>query len=693
MSQLNESLDPTTSATYRASLRAAAASILDRDPEVGEAALSELRTLCQDLMRALTAEEHAVGAGGFILGEGRRDHDVGLGSIYRFGIGDVPDASIGDPVVLRIRCLEVDGVITAVTAGSLDIRLSSDVGAHVPAGATLILEAPWLVRKLRRRIVESFELGLLTPQLFNLRNALRTLAIGTIDVGSEATPPAFENARRPLNEEQERAVSIALRSPVSVIASPGGTGKTLTLGALVEACYGANLRVLVTAPSNAAVDVATSQICERLSQEPGFASGDVLRIGCGVGSALRAQHGPNVVLDEVAQRLRPQLHSQGVRLRARTERLARDVTRARREANQLPSARVDALARELARARAELREHAWEVRDYTRRLTSGARVVASTLATVFLDRYINGFDVVIIDEASMAHLPAVFVAAGLASRHVVLSGDPYQLGVPVKSRATSRQWLAEDVFTRLGVLKAIGDEKSLPYLTQLVEQRRSAPGICELLAKVWYGPTLRTSRDVIQRERDRHNVIFQGSSLCYIDTAPLSPYARHPWGKTVENVRHAELILDLLEYLDSGGELPRDGAQGTEALILSHYRGQVARIKRTIGSRYDGRGVDARTVHRSQGGEATTCIFDLTLSRGVDLGANSLVSATEPTDEGSRLLAVACSRARSRLVIVGDMQWLRQSVTRESKLHKVYSYLVEHGYEIPLREVRRRKAA
>lgn len=693
MSQLNESLDPTTSAAYLRSLRAAAARILDRDPELGEAALAELRTVCQELVRALTAEEHAVGAGGFMLGDGRRDHDVGLGSIYRFGMGDVPDASIGDPVVLRIRQQEVDGIITAVTAGSLDIRLSSDVGAHVPAGATLILDAPWLVRKLRRRIVESFELGLLTPRLFNLRNALRTLAIGTIMVEADGTPPEHENVRRPLNEEQERAVSIAFRSPVSVIASPGGTGKTLTLGALVEACYRSNLRVLVTAPSNAAVDVATSQICERLVQAPGFTSGDVLRIGCGAGSELRTHHGSNAVLDEVAQRLRPQLHARGVRLRNRTERLARDLTQARREANQIPSARVDALARQLAKARAEFREHAWEVRDYTRRLASGARIVTSTLATVFLDRYINGFDVVIIDEASMAHLPAVFVAAGLASRHVVLSGDPYQLGVPVKSRGSGRQWIAEDVFARLGVLKALGDEKTLPYLTQLVEQRRSAPAICELLAKVWYGPTLRTSPEVIRRERDRHNVIFQGSSLCYIDTSPLSPYARHPWGKTVENARHAELILDLLEYLDSGGELPRDGARGIEALILSHYRGQVAKIKRAIGSRYDGCGVDVRTVHRSQGGEATTCIFDLTLSRGIDPGETSLVSATEANDEGSRLLAVACSRARSRLVIVGDMQWVGQSVTRKSTLGKVYAHLVQHGYEIPLREVRPRKAA
>ncbi len=157
----------------------------------------------------------------------------------------------------------------------------------------------------------------------------------------------------------------------------------------------------------------------------------------------------------------------------------------------------------LEAARTDLDEAQKTIRRYARSLVRGARVVGATLARVFVDINLQEFDVVVVDEASMAQAPAVFIAAGQARHHVVIAGDPFQLAAPVQSAGPDRHWLSADVFQRLDVIRAIRDEEFVEYLTQLNEQRRCADGICELQREIWYGPSLRSAPEVIKRERLR----------------------------------------------------------------------------------------------------------------------------------------------------------------------------------------------
>ncbi len=152
--------------------------------------------------------------------------------------------------------------------------------------------------------------------------------------------------------------------------------------------------------------------------------------------------------------------------------------------------------------------------------------------------------------------------------------------------------------------------------------------------------------------------------------------------------RTRTLILDLLAYIDSAGELPAEAGPDGEILVLSHYRGQVAAIRRLLGKQYHDRGVAVRTVHRSQGSEATTAILDLTLASNVPARVSSVLTAVSPEHDGSRLLAVAASRARSRLVVVGDLDWIERSTARQTVLRRVIAHLRENGYQIPIEELR-----
>lgn len=660
----------------------------DDEPYSDPPTLDELRDVCRGLLNALDDERRAAGATGVRLGPGSRLEVVGTGSRYRITISGPIDASTGDPVLLQLGHREVEGVIAATGERDIEVTLSEDMGQSLPAGGELLLEAPWMVARLRQRVREAFEVGHATPRLFNLTNALRTLGIGEIPVAATAWVPEYDDEQRPLNEGQARAVSTAFRSPLSIVAAPGGTGKTHMLAALVQAAArGAGLRVLVTAPSNVAVDLQMMQVCRRLVGQADYRSGDVMRVGTDAGAELRDSYGDEVVLDRVVARLRPKLQQRIERLQRAVDEIAARMGAAQRAGSGDATSAVQALRRQLATARGDLRQAQQEARDYGRLLVSEARVVGATLARVFLDPTLRGFDMVVIDEASMAQCPAVFLAAGLARKHVVIAGDPYQLAAPVHSAGAHREWLTTDVFHRLEVVSAIRHEEDVPYITQLTEQRRSAEGICALQRAVWYGPRLRTAREVLERERARPNLLFGGSSLCYVDTSALGAEAYRPWGRTYANEEHADTIADLIAYLGACGELPEQSTAGGEVLVLSHYRGQVWNLRKRLAP-YRSRGVSVRTVHRAQGSEARTAIFDLTLTAEQPTRISSVLTATRPEQEGSRLLAVAVSRARSRFVFVGSLRWIEESVSPESVLGRVYGHLREHGREIALDEFR-----
>ncbi len=126
---------------------------------------------------------------------------------------------------------------------------------------------------------------------------------------------------------------------------------------------------------------------------------------------------------------------------------------------------------------------------------------------------------------------------------------------------------------------------------------------------------------------------------------------------------------------------------------MSHYRGQVAAIRRRLGTRFRNRGVAARTVHRTQGAEASTAILDLTLPPQQPTRVSSVFTAVRPEQEGSRLLAVATSRARSRLIILGDFDWIERAVSAETVLGRICAHLLTEGQEITVGEVRRTSTA
>src|SRR5262249_31668303 len=69
-----------------------------------------------------------------------------------------------------------------------------------------------------------------------------------------------------------------------------------------------------------------------------------------------------------------------------------------------------------------------ELANLQKAIIDEARIVGATVTRLYLSpKMFTNFDVVIIDEASMVLLPALFHAAGLAKEKVIVSGDFRQL--------------------------------------------------------------------------------------------------------------------------------------------------------------------------------------------------------------------------------------------------------------------------
>ena len=180
-------------------------------------------------------------------------------------------------------------------------------------------------------------------------------------------------------------------------------------------------------------------------------------------------------------------------------------------------------------------------------------IVGATVTRTFLRPVeFASFDVVIVDEASMILLPAVFHALGLATEKVVIAGDFQQLPPIIQTEQKAiHDILGHDVFTEAGISHETVNDAA--RLVMLDEQFRMHESICQIVSNAFYGGKLRTSP---KKDPESFAPLHPFEKrLVIIDTSRVWPFTTRDIFESRLNLMHALAIRNLVLHFRERGQL------------------------------------------------------------------------------------------------------------------------------------------
>jgi predicted RNA-binding protein with TRAM domain/DNA polymerase III delta prime subunit len=411
-----------------------------------------------------------------------------------------------------------------------------------------------------------------------------------------------------LTNSQRNAVSHCLRldqtNPFFLIHGPPGTGKTTVIAEIVRHLRNQGKNVLITSHTNVAVDNAMERLLsDYTSSELGS---KIVRLG------LRAK-----VTNKQLRALVPVKDDESIKLKT-------------------------------------------------------AQVVGATLSKVSMLKMFNKidwnepfFDVVIVDESSMATIPLTLVGI-LSGKQFILVGDHKQL--PPITTPEAGKLLKEEYESLFRLLV----EKYPTRSTMLDVQYRSHPDIAEFSSKYFYNGQIQSHAQCIQKvlslrktpDKETVSGTLLGGPLVCVNTEDI--YDEQPKGWVETSAYYGQQRSYFNEYeaavaLTIMDELLQCGVDQNQICIVTPYRLQSQIIRRAIRKKY-GRddvgevlstdSLSASTVDSFQGKESDVVIYSITWTPGY--GNRSIHIALK----NWRRLNVALTRAKKKLIIIGSIHSL-----------------------------------
>lgn len=322
-----------------------------------------------------------------------------------------------------------------------------------------------------------------------------------------------------------------------------------------------------------------------------------------------------------------------------------------------------------------------QLADIQKSIVDQARIVGATVTRLYLSpKMFTNFDVVIVDEASMVLLPALFHAAGLAREKVVVSGDFRQL--PPIVQTDEEAILAElgiDVFGCAGITKAVNSGAKPKRTVMLQEQSRMHDQICQMISGPMYGNRLRTSA---HRPAESLPPAPFESTLTVIDTSTILPFVNRDPVRSRYNLMHGLAVRNLVHRFGQDGYL----TSGRRVGICSPFAAQAKLLKRLIADLQLGSLVDAGTVHRYQGNEKEMMVIDIPDGLG-EARPGWWLDAEQPDEDGAKLFNVAISRSQHHLVFVANLDYLDKKLPAQSVLRGMLSHAQVTGRTLDVRDV------
>ena len=431
-----------------------------------------------------------------------------------------------------------------------------------------------------------------------------------------------------LNSAQKEAVTkILAANELAIVHGPPGTGKTTTLVQAIKALKAQDGgTLLVVAPSNAAVDL----LSEKLTDE-GL---NVVRVG---NPARVTERLMNLTLDHKiathnsAKEIK-KLKKQAAEYKDLAHKYKRNFGPQEREQRKALFAEARNIGREVERIEKYIVDDT----------LSRADVITATLvgANHYTVRHLK-FKTVVIDEAGQALEPACWVPI-LKAKKVVMAGDHQQLPPTIKSDAAARGGLAQTLMEKCVALHP-------ESVVLLQEQYRMHQTIMGFSSKEFYNNNLLAHASVAQ-----HLIFPHDQPLLFIDTAGCG-YEELREGTGLSNPEEAHFLLQQLVRFVNVSKPFYSNQSFPSIAVISPYKHQVEVLKEAVQNHPDLQpylsAISVNTIDSFQGQERDAVYISLTRSN-----ADNVIGFLSET----RRMNVAITRARKKLVLVGDSATLSQ---------------------------------
>ena len=431
-----------------------------------------------------------------------------------------------------------------------------------------------------------------------------------------------------LNSSQQSAVHKILNAnELAIVHGPPGTGKTTTLVQAIKALIKRdNQKILVVAPSNTAVDL----LSEKLHEE-GL---NVLRVGNPnrVTERLMSLTLDSKMAEHPHMKESKRLKKQAQEFKNMAHKYKRNFGKSERDQRKLLFDEAHKIMKEVGNTEQYIIDD----------LVAKAQVITATLvgANHYTVRDVR-YHTVVIDEAGQALEPACWIPV-LKGQKVILAGDHCQLSPTIKSDTAARSGLSTTLLEKCV-------EAHPEAVTLLEEQYRMNEQIMGYSSQIFYQNKLKAHASVAQR------LLFANDKpVLFIDTAGCG-FEEKLEGTSSTNPEEAALLLKHLTQLALQWNAQNRNENFPSIAIISPYKQQIQVLNEQLFHVPELQpylsNISANTVDSFQGQERD--IVYISMTRSNQEGNIGFLADI-------RRMNVAMTRARKKLVVVGDSATLAQ---------------------------------
>ncbi|MDX5475145.1 MAG: AAA domain-containing protein [Bacillaceae bacterium] len=445
-------------------------------------------------------------------------------------------------------------------------------------------------------------------------------------------------------------------NPVTFVWGPPGTGKTYTLARVAANHYIKGRRILLLSHSNQAVDVLVQELTAFTKRKNVYKTGEIIRYG---------QTSLSVDFDTTSKLIEendPQLTSDRENLVEKRKFLKKDLNASFSKRDYDTLLEVES---KLSRLQEKIRQKELKIIDE-------AKIIGTTLAKAARDKniYEKDYDVVILDEASMAYIPQSAFAASLGKR-IIVCGDFKQLPPIASGRhPLIEKWLKEDIFNGSGIVRSVTAGALHPHLFLLKEQRRMHPHISSFTNKYIYH-SLVGDHSSVQKSRENIAAMepLPNIASALLDTSYMgNNCTTEKTSGSRLNVWHLLLSFQLIYEAHKYGAVSIGYVTPyrAQALLMESLLEDILKEEKVHTN------ISAATVHRFQGSERDVIIYD-----SVDSYPFERPGMLLSGKNNDRLINVAVTRSKGKFIHVCD----RNFITKTTSYNKTIRQLVKHQTE------------